>query len=132
MKSWQRKAFKYYLTIFCLTVSFSVAQLIYSVDTYDNGNIKHIFYHQKVANKIKKIKYEEFFKNGNKRLEGAFENNKKSGVWKEWNKEGVKISEGNYHNGFRDGFWIGWHENGVKQGEVTWQNGKEDGLWIIL
>ena len=123
--------YKIFLTGICFASSILFSQLIHNVETYDNGNIKYITYHQRVGDKIIKVKYEEFYNNGNKRQEGAFKNNEKSGVWKEWNEKGIKISEGNYNRGLRDGFWIGWNDNGSKQGEVTWQNGKEDGLWII-
>ena len=70
--------YKIFLIGFCFAPSMLFAQLIHNVETYDNGNVKHITYHQKVGNKIIKIKYEEFYKNGNKRQEGAFKNNEKS------------------------------------------------------
>ena len=68
-----------------------LSQIISHTEVYDNGNIKSIFYHQKVGNEIKKIKCEEFFENGNKYRSGSFKNNRKSGVWIESNQDGKKI-----------------------------------------
>ena len=122
-----------FLPIIVLLISLSLlsAQIILHTETYENGNIKSISYHQKVGNAIKKIKHEEFFDNGNKYISGSFKNGEKSGVWIEWNEKGERVSKGNYKNGKRDGFWEGWHSNGTIQGEVTWLNGKENGLWVL-
>ena len=43
--------------------------------------------------------YEEYFKNGNKHIEGLYENDKKNGIWEKWNFNGGKISKGSYNNG---------------------------------
>ena len=92
-----------FFSIIVLLISLPLlhAQIILHTETYENGNIKSISYHQKVDNVIKKTKYEEFFENGNKYIAGSFKNGKKSGVWTEWNKKGEKVSKGNYKNGKR-------------------------------
>ena len=83
------------MSIFLFLISFSLlsAQIVPHTETHDNGNIKSIVYHQKVGNSIFKIKYEEFFENGNKYQSGSFKNGEKSGVWIEWNKKGDKVSK---------------------------------------
>ena len=69
-----------FLPIIVLLISLSLlsAQTILYTEIYENGNIKSISYHQNVSNTIKKIKYEEFFENGNKYISGSFKNGKKS------------------------------------------------------
>ena len=67
--------YKFFLIGFSFAPSLLFAQLIHNVETYDNGNVKHIMYHQRVGNRIIKTKYEEFYKNGNKRQAGSFKNN---------------------------------------------------------
>ena len=52
---------KKYLFI-VLLVGFGFSQkFIEVVETYDNGNIKNITYHEKTQHQVKKIKFEEYF-----------------------------------------------------------------------
>ncbi len=55
--------------IITLIILFSIllsSQIISHTQTYENGNIKSIYYHQKIGDQIKKVKCEEFFENGHK------------------------------------------------------------------
>ena len=53
-----------------LLLSFGFSQKLSEViETYKNGNIKSITYHKKIRTGIEKVKYEEYYKNGQKKQE---------------------------------------------------------------
>ena len=102
--------------------------LIPVVETYDNGNIKNIAYHKKSRTGIEKIKYEEYYKNGQKESEETYKDGKPDGKWTYWYENGQKWQEGTYKDDKEDGLFTEWYENGQKIREVTYKNEKKDGL----
>ena len=81
------------ILLIVLLLSFGFSQkLTEVVETYDNGNIKSITYHKKSRTGIEKVKYEKYY------------------------KYGQKESEETYKNGKLDGLFTVWYENGQKQG----------------
>ena len=54
-------------------ISFGYGQKVYEViETYDNGNIKSIEYHQLIDNKIGLLKVVNFYENGFKKEERSY------------------------------------------------------------
>ena len=122
---------KNYLVISLLILSVGFSQRLSEViETYDNGNIKSITYHKKTRNGIEKIKYEEYYYNGQKDKEETYKNGELNGLRTGWYENGQKKWEETYKEGEKDGKWTKWHENGQKKAEGTCKNGKEDGLWV--
>ena len=108
-----------------LLLSFGFSQkLTEVVETYDNGNIKSITYHKKTRVGIEKVKYEGYYKNGQKRFERTYKDGEKDGLYTEWYENGQKESEETYKNGERDGLVTEWYKNGQKEGEGTFKDGK--------
>ena len=70
------------------------------------------------------------FENGQKRLEGRYEDGKREGVWTWWHENGRKMMEGSYQDNKRVGIWFVAYENGLKQSEGPFRDDKRDGKWI--
>jgi len=120
---------KILLIALLLSVGFS-QKLTKVVETYENGNIKSITSHKETRNRIEKVKYEEYYKNGQKKEEGTYKDGKEDGLWTYWYKNGQKMYEGAYKDGKADGKWTRWYEDGQKM-ETTYKDGYEDGKWTI-
>lgn len=67
--------------------------------------------------------------NGQKSMEGQFENNDPVGkhIW--WHDNGQKSLEGNFRNGKHDGAWTWWHPNGQKSTQGEYLEGVPMGDW---
>ena len=86
---------KILLIVLLLSVGFS--QQIIHTETYENGNIKSITYHKKTRNGIEKVKYEEYYYNGQKKKEYNY----KDGILiseKHWNEDGSVNEDKNPSN----------------------------------
>jgi antitoxin component YwqK of YwqJK toxin-antitoxin module len=101
-------------------------------------------------------KYEEFYDNGNKKLEMYlnngeldsvtilyFENGKINelrsykkglmhGKWETYNSKSVKLAEAWYRNDKKDGIWRIWDENGTLRYEMPYSNGIKIDTWKIF
>ena len=75
------------ISLLILSVGFS-QKLTEVVETYENGNIKSITYYNKTRNGIEKVKYEQYFKNGQKMEEVTFKDDKQVGKWTYYNIDG--------------------------------------------
>ena len=125
---------KNYLIILLLFLSVGFSQqLNRSVDTDEDGTVK-ITYYKETQNGIEIVKYEGYYKDGQKKWEGTYKgvNFKgepiKDGLWTWWKWNGQKKKEGSYKDGEKDGLWTLWYENGQKKSESTYKDGKKDGL----
>jgi antitoxin component YwqK of YwqJK toxin-antitoxin module len=67
--------------------------------------------------------------NGQKMMEGTYENGMMEGRWTVWHKNGQKDREGTYKNGEGNGLWTYWYENGQKRGEGKFKSNMRDGYW---
>ena len=120
------------ISLLFLSVGFS-QQLNRSVDTDEDGTVK-ITYYKETQNGIEIVKYEGYYKDGQKKWEGTYKgvNFKgepiKDGLWTWWKWNGQKKKEGSYKDGEKDGLWTLWYENGQKKSESTYKDGEKDGL----
>jgi len=73
----------------------------------------------------------ELWDNGNKKLEGSYQNGKQEGSWIWWYFTGQKMCEGNFVNGEREGTWTWWYERGPKEREENYIDGKLNGKSIF-
>ena len=100
-------------------------------------------------------KYEEFFENGNKKLEMYLKNGEQDsisilyfedgkineirsyeqglmhGKWETYNSKGLKLAEAWYRNDKKDGIWRIWDESGILRYEMPYSNGQKIGTWKI-
>ena len=116
------------LIILFISVGFS-QQLAKVVETYANGNILSITSHKETRNRIEKVKYVEYYENGQKELVETYKDGKEDGKWTWWYENGQKNIERTYKDGKEDGKWTYWYDNGQKSVERTYKDGKSDGKW---
>jgi tetratricopeptide (TPR) repeat protein len=107
------------LIVLLLSFGFS-QQLIPVVETYSDGNIKSITYHKKSRDGIEKVKYEEYYENGQKSSEKTYKNGQEDGKWTDWYENGQKRIEGSYKDGERTDTWKSWDSLGVFHSASDW------------
>jgi antitoxin component YwqK of YwqJK toxin-antitoxin module len=76
----------------------------------------------------KRIKYELWFRNGNKNFEDHYKNNMLNGIVKEWYENGSISSEEHYKNGKWDGVRRKWNPEGYLKEEENYKNDYLDGI----
>ena len=104
------------LIVLFISLGFSQQIIPQITETYDNGNVKNITYHEKSRTGIEKVKYEKYYKYGQKESEETYKNGKLDGLWTEWYENEQKSSEETYKDGKPDGLFTVWYENGQEQG----------------
>ncbi|MCF8308204.1 MAG: hypothetical protein K9I68_04260, partial [Bacteroidales bacterium] len=72
--------------------------------------------------------YKEWYRNGQLKIWGAFQNGLYSGKWVWWSGYGTKTGEAEYKNG--DGVQVSWYPNGKKQREIPYKNNEKHGKAI--
>ena len=116
------------LIVLLLSLGFS-QKLTEVVETYNNGNIKSITYHKETRTRIEKVKYREYYENGQKSVEVTLKNGKRDGLYTEWYENGNKKLEYTYNDGKMDGLRTFWYEDGQKRWLSSYKDGERDGLW---
>ncbi len=71
-----------------------------------------------------------WFKDGLKKEQSKYQNGQIQSVIK-WHRNGQKGLEGYYQQGERNGTWTGWYQNGNKRWQGSFERGKRQGLWTI-
>tara|TARA_Y100001970_G_scaffold189949_1_gene230926 strand:+ start:193 stop:552 length:360 start_codon:yes stop_codon:yes gene_type:complete len=111
--------------ILLLFISVGFSQQIIHTETYENGNIKSITYHKKTSDRVEKVKYEGFHKNGQKKEEGTYKDGEWDGPYKTYYDNGQIKQEGTYKDGEWDGLMTWWYKTGQKTTEKNYKDGKE-------
>ena len=79
-----------------------------------------------------------FHKNGQKKSEGKYKNDKRDGVWTSWDENGIKYSDTTYSNGLKtktssfagnEVTVMNFYENGEFKFRGKWINGKKEGVF---
>ncbi len=65
---------------------------------------------------VKHGPYRSWFKNGRKKVRGAYRDGQRHGPWREWYRSGQPALEGTYTDGKQTGRWLRWHTDGRKIG----------------
>lgn len=77
---------------------------------YSNGKVERIY---NVVNDREHGEYTEFFKNGEYKEYGIYDNGVRIGEWKEWNEDGKLLSIVNYELGTLYGNYREFYDNGA-------------------
>ena len=99
------------LIVLPLFISVGYSQKFVHTETFGNGNIKSLTSHKETRNRIEKVKYVEYYRNGQKKGEGTYKDGKENGLWTKWYENGQKRKETTY----KDGKYISkkeWNEDG--------------------
>jgi antitoxin component YwqK of YwqJK toxin-antitoxin module len=81
------------------------------------------------ADAVRHGAYIAWHPNGQKSLEGQFENGEPTGEFRWWYANGQPQTKGFYDQGQSIGEWVWWHPNGMKMIEGNYDLGKQVGQW---
>ena len=74
-------------------------------------------------------RFTSWYENGQKKFEGMFEHEIKSGEFTWWHENTQRAVQGSFKTDERHGLWSWWHENGQKAIQGQYENGKLAGKW---
>jgi len=96
--------------------------------TYPDGTPKTVRYYKSESKEVllKEILY---YEDGQKKMEGAFKKDERTGQWSYWYPDGKLWSQGEYKDGKENGLKTVWHENGQKYYEGKLDYGNGIGVW---
>jgi antitoxin component YwqK of YwqJK toxin-antitoxin module len=117
------------LIIFLAALVFGCSRKKVVEATYKNGNPKTVKYYHEKAGELLLDREEYFYENKQIKIEGEYENELRTGLWKAWYENGSVWSEGEYKDGKRNGIGISYHQNGKKYIEGVYQNDIRVGNW---
>ena len=119
-------------------LTFSLALILFSCgskksfesveETYPDGTSKLIKYYKSEKKEIL-VKAIHYYEDGQKKMEGAFKNDKRDGQWSYWYPDGKLWSQAVYTEGIANGLKTVWHDTGKKyyEGQLTYD--KRTGIW---
>ena len=76
--------------------------------------------------------HQEFFENGEVKMEGTLMRGDRIGTWTSYYENGQKQSENEYQTGVRTGKTISYYKNGLKRYVGFYKNGKRTGSWLFF
>ncbi|MDP2424328.1 MAG: hypothetical protein U1C46_07000 [Bacteroidales bacterium] len=117
------------VSLFALTTSCSHELEKVIVETYPGGSPELEQYFMVKGETRTLVKEIGYYPEGQKRIEGNYLQDKRTGRWTYWYENGNKWSEAEYVAEIRHGKSIVWHENGKKYYEGNYMNGERAGEW---
>jgi len=103
----------------------------YNWERCDKDNAE--YYREYFKNKNKKFEVEDFFIDGKIQMTGTFKKRnwkEKQGQFIYYHNNGQKRSEGAYIENKKTGIWTNWYENGNLDSKGEFINGKRDKTWV--
>ena len=85
--------------------------------------------YKKIDDKEVRVAEKHYYDNGKLKMEGNFENGKRTGIWKAYFNNGQLQSEGVFENGNREGVGKVYFPNGQLRYEGQYKDNKETGHW---
>lgn len=102
--------------------------LVFVVDTFDNGNpLKVNFCDPNNSNDVKYQK--QFYQSGKIFIEGALNNERRTGKWVAWYENDIIWSVGYYKEGLKSGASNVYYENGQIRYTKNYEQDVAEGLW---
>jgi antitoxin component YwqK of YwqJK toxin-antitoxin module len=114
--------------MFVLMVSCNRKPVELVEETYPGGQAKTVRYYKDDSREVL-VKEILFYEDGTKKMEGAFKEGERAGLWSYWYSNGNLWSQGVYSKGIENGQKTVWHENGQKYYEGVLKDGKRSGVW---
>ncbi len=100
------------------------------IDIWDNGKPKIVrFFKTDEDGQKVLVREKQYYPEGAISMQGDYQNNKRTGIWKSWYEDGTLWSEGGFENGLREGLGTVYHPNGNKHIEGAYKKGKRTGVW---
>jgi uncharacterized protein len=107
----------------CMKKPFEVVE-----ESFPSGKPKTVKFYKNDTKEIL-LKEINFYEDGAKKMEGAYENGERSGTWSYWYPDGKLWSQGVYKDGKENGLKTVWHSNGQKYYEGNSKDDKRTGIW---
>ena len=123
-----------FLYLIIITLFYSCESKIKkSIDkTFSDGKPAKISYLDTTNEKNDTISKEEFWANGNRRIQGGFKDNLRDGEWTYWFENGNVWSKGSFKKGLSEGKFDVYNEDGSRYMQSSYKSGKPDGIWIFF
>lgn len=71
-----------------------------------------------------------WFKNGQVKQKGVFDQGQRKGLWVSWYENGQKKTSGHYVAGLKEGQWTIWYQNGRRMQKGYYKADRREGVWI--
>jgi YD repeat-containing protein len=75
--------------------------------------------------------YVVYFDNGRPNEVRSYHNGKFHGVWRTYNRDGMLVSQAQYIDNKKHGKWMIWDDNGIQRYEMEYTNGERSGTWYM-
>ena len=119
-----------YWIIFLFLLGSCSAELTEVTEEYhEDGSPKKVVYFKNFEKNKTLVKEIRYYPNGNKQIEGEYNDMRRQGKWTYWYENGNKWSEGHYKLGVEHGSKTVWYENGEKYYEGKVKDGDRVGIW---
>ncbi len=84
---------------------------------------------EKPADDSEKSIEQDFYDNGQLKMEGPVVNGQRHGLWKSWYENGLKWSETTFKSGVKTGPTTTYYENGMMRYSGQYENDQRVGSW---
>ena len=124
-----KRIFFYQLSLFAFAIVFFSCsnEPVEVVKTkHQNGSPEMVEYKDQDSNVVKSI---EYYKNGQKKMEGSYKDSLRTGEWLCWYENGKLWSRGTFIKGKSEGRFLSYNEDGSLFQESMYKEGKPDGKW---
>lgn len=98
-------------------------------ENFPDGAVKSIRKYRIIGPDSLLLRETHYYRNGQKYMEGRYENGLRDSTWTAWLDDGRLWSKGDYQNGKEEGAKIVFHDNGVLFYEGWYTAGKRTGEW---
>ena len=101
------------------------------LETADNWMECSLATYSREGNPVKHGPWVSWYPNGQKKLEGNYEDDAPSGSFTQWHDNGQRSMSAKYVDGIKQGLWTWWHPSGLKsiQGKYVNDQPVEKWLW---
>lgn len=99
--------------------------------SFENGEPKVVTFYDKLNGDKVKTRQIQYYKNGQKKMEGSFKDGHRHGEWISYYKNGNVWSRAHYKNGKLNGLKKSYYENGELHYKGELKNGERVGKWTF-
>ena len=106
--------YKIFLISILAILTFGCSRKEVVESAYKNGNPRVVKYYHKKGAELMLDREVVYYENKQKKIEGEYKDQLRTGIWKAWYENGNLWSEGEFKDGKRNGKSNSYHENGKK------------------
>ena len=91
-------------------------------ESWEDGSPKKVGYYKSESRHVL-LSEIYYYDSGQKRMQGSYKNDERTGIWTYWYRDGKTWSQGEYKKGKENGLKTVWHINGQKYYEGKLKDG---------